>query len=404
MSKKTKTTVAGFLVLFGATAAFRGSQNMALTTVGLFIKDQLHLGASSIGIIGTIAGIAMVITTFLVSAKIKLHNLERSVTFAALLLLAGMVIIAASNSFIVTAIAILLIGVAGGLGLPGLTGATQQMARGTNVGGERALALYTLTLSASLAVAPLLEALILNLVHQNLRWPFLLFAVFPAIAMVLMLTQHRSVPEQPTKPENRMHKPKVKPLSLIPVRKALAAQLMYAVPFTALTVFGAAMARVQTHATPAEAQLAFTAFFAVSFASRGLVAIKAPIKHKGIAYLLSGVATVLGLILIASSSNFGPFVVAMAILGVPHGVIFPVALAQISDSLEPALLPRANSFLIGASNIVSVAAPPILGQIAAATSYKVMTVSVLIPVLALFAWNISLLLRNREQIRVAIGD
>jgi MFS family permease len=183
------------------------------------------------------------------------------------------------------------------------------------------------------------------------------------------------------------------------VVKALLAQLMYAVPFAALTVFGAEVARVTDQATAAQAQLAFTVFFVFSLSCRGLVAWRSPIFHKGIIYVISGLLTIMGLTFIVAGHSFTLFLVGMVILGIPHGVIFPLVLSALSSSLPADQLPRANSLLMGSSNIVGIVAPFILGVIAAATSYRFMMGTVLIPVILVFVVFVAIVGMMRMQLR-----
>ncbi|MHB8188917.1 MAG: MFS transporter [Ferrimicrobium sp.] len=400
MSLDSQTKKPGLSGLFTATALFRGSQNMALTTIALLFKEHLGMGATAIGAVAALAAAAMVVTTLFVSARLRPHQLEGSVALSLLLLTTGLILFAVANSILVAAVAALILGVASGLGLPGLTGSVQRAAVLRGTGTERSLAVFTLVLSASLAVAPLIESVILDLFHQNVRAPFAIFTIFPLLALVLVLVRGHRHPEARLAPAQSAPStsPRQRPFSVPEVRRALFAQLMYAVPFAGLSIFGVTLARVSLGATPAQAQLAFTGFFAVSFFSRALVALRAPIHHKGMVIVASGGLTIIGLILIGTGHTFGYFVLAMAILGVPHGAIFPIALALMTERLKPAALPKANSLLIGASNIVGIAVPATLGKVAEVIGYQPMVLTMLIPVTGLLGWIILQLLRSHSAI------
>jgi MFS family permease len=171
-------------------------------------------------------------------------------------------------------------------------------------------------------------------------------------------------------------------------RVAVTGQLLYAVPFAVITVFGALMARVAFGATPAMAQLAFTAFFVTSFAARTGVVWRTPIARKLRLLWLSGGLTAVGLILLGFGHGLGLLLVAMSVLGVPHGITFPIALAQAAESSNPAGLARANAGLLAAMGLTSVVAPPIMGGLLPATGYRGMMLLLLIPVgiLASLLW------------------
>ncbi|WP_276940900.1 MFS transporter [Ferrimicrobium acidiphilum] len=376
-------TVAGF---------YRGAQNMALTTLALIIKEDLGYGAGTIGVISALSGIVLVLVTLFISARLKPAQLERAVSISLIALAIGLLIIGISNSIYLTAFASILLGIGGGLGMPGLAGSVQLAAGKGSANPQRILAIYTLVLSISLAIGPLLEAGLLNATHQDVRWPFIAFAVLPLLALAIMFARRREAlalaarmdANGEVEPPHPPATERVRLLRTPEVVKAILAQLMYAVPFAALTVFGAEVARVTDQATAAQAQLAFTVFFVLSLSCRGLVAWRSPIFHKGVIYAISGLLTITGLTFIVVGHSFMLFLVGMVILGIPHGVIFPLVLSALSSSLPADQLPRANSLLMGSSNIVGIIAPFILGVVAAATSYRFMMGTVLIPVVLVF--------------------
>jgi len=397
-------TVAGF---------YRGAQNMALTTLALIIKEDLGYGAGTIGIISALSGIVLVLVTLSISARLKPAQLERAVLFSLVALAIGLVIIGVSHSIYLTTFATVLLGIAGGLGMPGLAGSVQLAAGDGSANPQRILAIYTLVLSMSLAVGPLLEAGLLDATHQDVRWPFIAFTVLPLLALVIMVSRRREAMALAAKAAASGEPPtagqpiseRIRLLQTPEVVKALFAQLMYAVPFAALTVFGAEVARVIDRATAAQAQLAFTVFFVSSLSCRGLVAWRSPVQRKGLAFGVSGLFTIAGLAFIVAGHSFLLFLVGMIILGVPHGAIFPLALSALSGSLPPDQLPRANSLLMGSSNFIGIIAPPILGLIAAATTYRLMMTTVLVPVVLVFATFIAyvgiLRLRTRSPLSSA---
>ncbi len=370
--------------VLGASAAFRGTQNMALTSIALLLHDELHADAASIGLVGALAGAAGVVANFGVASRLRPSMLRSAVIVAAFVLLGGLVVMGLAPNLAVAAAGALLVGVAGGLGMPSLTGLSQLLARDASR-RERQLAVFTLVLSASLAVAPLIEGGVLALSDQNVRLTYLVFGLMPLVVAGALVSV-RPVHDEPL--ELRREQPSAAgghPLRLPGPRIALIAQLMYALPFAAVTAFGAAMARSLPGVSAATAQYAFTSFFVASLAARALVAARSPIANKTRVLVLAGVATVAGVALATVAPTYLTFILAMALLGVPHGVIFPVALSVLAESVEPAALPKANSYLIGGSNVVAVAAPAMLGSLATAVGYRGMEAFVLAPTLALVA-------------------
>jgi MFS family permease len=145
-------------------------------------------------------------------------------------------------------------------------------------------------------------------------------------------------------------------------------------------VFGALVARVAFGVTPGEAQLAFTAFFATSFAARALVVWRAPVTRKRAVFQISGAMTVTGLVLLGVGHGLPLLLVAMAVLGLPHGFTFPLALALVAEAAPPGGLTRANAVLLGASNLTGVIAPVVLGALVQPAGYRGMVLLILVPV------------------------
>lgn len=385
MTHERATRRHGVAGLYFVAGGFRAAQNMALTSLALVVHAQLHRGANTIGVLSAIGGIVLVLATLGISARLAPRHLEAAIAFGLVLLAASLLVVAGTSSLWMLLLAVVLLGVSGGLVMPSLAGAVQRAASQGSTNPERALAVYTLVLSISLAVGPLLEAGILDLARQDLRWPFLLFAFLPVAALALVAVRLRDAAALEASGPRPPRPPKVPLRELLTpgVRRAFLGQLMYSVPFAAVTVFGAEAARVDVHATASEAQLAFTVFFTVSLTARALVAWRSPIVRKGPLYLGSGILTALGVLLLAVSHSLVGFLVGMALLGIPHGLLFPISLASLADSLPEHALPRANSLLMGSTNVVGIAAPPILGVVAAASGYATMLLVVLVPVVPL---------------------
>lgn len=85
-------------------------------------------------------------------------------------------------------------------------------------------------------------------------------------------------------------------------------------------------------------------------------------------------------LLLGTGSGTGAYLLAMAVLGIPHGLTFPVALAMVADVTPTRDLPRANATLIGGTSLVSVLVPLALGGIVPAVGYKATTLVMLAPV------------------------
>lgn len=378
------------MTLLAATALFRISQNMALTTVSLLGSEKLGLHSGAIGVVGAVAGLATAAVTFTVSGRVPPRRSAMSAAAGLTILVVALVAFALASSFGMLVIASLLLGVAGGLTMPGLINAVVFISGSRS---ERAIGLYTITLSLSLALGPVMESLMLSIGDQNVRTPFLLFSFFPAFGVLLIGASLHwprkrrpspapvtatvlAIPSLPTS-DRRWRRGL---LGSREGRVALIAQLLYAIPFSGITVFGALVARIGFGVSPAMVQVAFTVFFVLSFAARGAVTVRAPIAHKLPLFWAAAIFTGAGLLLLGLGHGLVLLLVAMGVLGIPHGLTFPLALAMAADSTDLDGLPRANATLLGSTNLAAVIVPLILGAIVPAVGYRGMVLVLLAPV------------------------
>ncbi len=405
--------------LLVATALFRMTQNMATTTLSLLAGEAVHLGAAAIGVLGAVLGLLVALVTLVLSRRVPHHRAAASAAWAMAGLAASLLVLAVAPSFGVLAVGAALLGAAGGLAMPGLLNAIVSTAGRER---ERVIAVYSVTLSASLAIGPLLETVVLSAGHQDVRTPYVVFAAFPlAGAALLVAANHRrrharpvqtaasgaadgraadlapddaaaseemsvgvdaagDVATGPARSPRRQRTGRSGLLATRAGRTALVAQLLYAVPFSGVTVFGALVARRGFGVTPARAQLGFTMFFVCSFVARAAVAWRAPIVAKQAVLWASAGLTAAGLVLLGTGHGLALLLVAMGVLGVPHGFTFPLALALVAEATPVDALPRANATLLGSTTLSSVVVPLALGAIAPAVGYQGMMLAVLVPV------------------------
>ncbi len=396
------------LALLVATALFRVTQNMALTTLSLLGRESLGLHAGAIGVVGATAGLAMATVTFTVSHRVRPHHAALSAAGGMAVLTVSLVIFSLASSLTTFVMAALLLGIAGGLAIPGLVNAVVYSAGSRR---ERAIGLYTITLSLGLAFGPVLESLILSVSRQDVRTPFVLFSILPALGAVIIGATHLrrrpnpmtgAAPSSPRPiPPGTGSAPSVSDapgtggghargssaprwrgglLGTRTGRVALIAQLLYAIPFVGITVFGALVSRVGFGVSPARAQIAFTVFFVLSFGARSAVTVRAPITHKMPLFWTSAALTATGLTLLGIGHGFAVLLLSMGVLGIPHGLTFPLALATAAESTDMDGLPRANATLLGSTNLVTVIVPLALGAIIPVVGYRGMALSLLAPV------------------------
>ncbi|HET9073159.1 MAG TPA: MFS transporter [Solirubrobacteraceae bacterium] len=370
------------VILLVVTALFRSSQNMALTTLSLLGHGDLHLSSGTIGVLGALAGLTLAGTTIFIAGRVPGRLAERSAGVGLALVAAAIGIFAVAASLGAMVLATLLIGVGGGLAVPGLLNAVEH---GDHANSERVIGLYTITLSVSLAAGPLLETLILAATGEDLRAPFIAFCALPlcGAAVLLWLSRSGSAGGLAEHRVPRRRGPLKALLASADGRRALIIQLLYAIPFAALTSFGALVGKEGFGVSASHTQLAFSGFFAASLAARVFVSWRSPIERKHPLLWGSASLTVTGLVALGTGHGLVALLLAMAVLGIPHGLTFPLVLGLVAGASSRADLPGANAALLGSTNLTAVAVPPILGMIIPIVGYHHMVLLLIVPVVLL---------------------
>jgi MFS transporter, DHA1 family, multidrug resistance protein len=379
--------------LLVATASFRGTQNMAQTTMSLLARS-LGLTSVAIGALAAYSNLVSVVVMFLVSTRIPPGSSRRAVGAGSLLLVGALMLFSASSVPLLW-LAALLLGAAGGLALPAMATSVSHWARvesrqrterpsarHTPGDANRPLMLFGLVLSASLMVGPLLESGVLSLAHQHLRVAFVVFLTPALIGIAAPRPIRRPEGGDDPRPEG--------PRFALGVlfknhRAALAmcAQALYSVPFAVVVVFGALIGKNLFHKSASFAALAIALFFATSLVARGSLAIWPVREGRARIFALCVVATLLGLALLASAHSGTGYLVALALLGVPHGFTYPLSLALLAEAVPRHELARTNASFTAVSTLVNIGGPLLLGIVAGAGGFRTMIWCAALPVLGL---------------------
>ncbi|MEM0155828.1 MAG: MFS transporter, partial [Thermoplasmataceae archaeon] len=216
----------------------------------------------------------------------------------------------------------------------------------------RLLAIYSLSLSLSLVIGPSLETWLLKFL--NYREVFLPFvglsilgsAISPFIKFPEVSGEVRGVSTLKNKG----------------FLNAVLANTIYNVPFAAITSFTVIFAVEEFKVSGSVAYSSFIYFFIVSFLTRLLMAVK-PFNALYAPLIVSAILTIAPILLIPLAHSFIIFLVIMAVLGIPHGSIFPLASILIARGTSIEERNSANSYFLGFNNIIFVIVPVLFGYI-----------------------------------------
>ena len=335
------------LIILATTILVRGSNNMLQTTLPLLVTYNFGFSKFLVGILGAIFGLSTFFTTVV---NARLNPKKRRVAFISSMILYTIVFFLyfLTDPFFVWLVTIAS-GATLGFMMPNLVTAAG-LFPDKNV-RERSISLYTTSLSLSLIIGPLYESYLLKILP--LRDSFILFLPLAAVALCLSPFIHFPV---------ESNKNIKKRFSLnYGFRTAVYLNLSYAIPFILITLYAGIFAKSVLGASLSDVTLYYTAFFSTSFLSRLTFSLKKNKSGMIVPVFLTMVLTLIGLGLIYISSEIIIFVIALALLGIPHGLSYPLSLLYLTRSYEPDDRNSANSYFFSINTIVMVAGPIIGG-------------------------------------------
>lgn len=355
---------AGLLI---ATGSFRSAQNMAQTTLSL-LGMALGLNGAAIGAVAAGSNLIAVLTMLLFTAHLATTSAQWAVFVGLLFMTASLASFLAPSPIMLLA-GSLFLGVAGGLVLPSAATAIGDLA---GSGGDRsraargrALAMLALVLSISLALGPLYESLVLGATHERLQAAYLAFIPVTLIGAVVARGRRRMTAEVPAGSGSFWES--IASLgSLFRNRKwslGVCGQAIYMVPFALVVVFAGLLGSSLYQASASTTEIGIALFFIVSFFCRAALTRWPAVAYRVELFALCVVVTLCGIGLLTIGHSTGLFMVALAVLGAPHGLTYPLALGLVSDAVPIEELSRANAAFQAVSSLISVAVPFIFGLV-----------------------------------------
>jgi MFS family permease len=377
------SSTAGLLI---ATGSFRSTQNMAQTTFSL-LGMSLGFSGTAIGAVAAGSNLVAVLTMLLVTAHLATSSAQRAI-FVGLLFMTASLASFLAPSPIMLLVGSLFLGIAGGLVLPSAATAIGDLA---SSGGDRsraargrALAMLALVLSISLALGPFYESLVLSATHERLQAAYLAFLPVPLIGAVV--ARGRRATAAVPAASGTFWESMASLGSLFRNREwslAVCGQAIYMVPFALVVVFAGLLGSSLYHASASTTEIGVALFFIISFLCRAALTRWPAVGYRVELFALCVVATLCGLALLALGHGTGLFMVALAVLGAPHGLTYPLALGLVSDAVPIEELSRANAGFQAVSNLISVVVPFVFGLVIDQFGDRAVVLCAAIPVVPL---------------------
>ncbi len=221
---------------------------------------------------------------------------------------------------------------------------------------SRTIPAFSSALSLSLAVGPVYVAFVSHVFSASLLYSVL--GLLPLLVLGLSLystlpTHVGSHPQGPVGPRQVT--------GLLGNRGYLlgvVVEIAFTVPFAAFTTYGAILAATRG-AGGVYAELTLSVFFLASFAAR----VTMMFLDRRIVVPLLFLLTLVGLPLTAYSSSVLQVALGFTLLGLAHGLAYPLSAEYVAESVDRGSLALANTLLSGISAAAVFVCLPVLGYI-----------------------------------------
>lgn len=346
------------IILVAVVLAFiiRMTNNMVNTTAPLLARYVYGLSGYEVGLTGTVIYLFTLFSTAFVNPKLQGQGKKKIFIISMILSSLSLVGLYFQNIYLFWAF-LAVFGFFTGFLFTNLL--TSISANVEGVSRERGLAAYSMALSMSLLIGPIIERFSLPKIgYENVFLEF-----FPVMIAGSIISLFIKAP-------NIVEKKDVKGAINTPgFLAAILSITAYNVPFAAFTVFMDIYTKETFHVSSSFAYYVFIFFFAASLLTRIYMQIR-PFKHLRIPLTIFILITVIAFLVIGFVNNIYVYFAIIAIMGIPHGGIFPIATILISRGTPRERLNAANSYFTSYNNILFLAVPPLFGYVSTLISYN----------------------------------
>ena len=278
------------IIIIISTLSARAVNNMIMTTVPSFAKYELGMNNLYVGLLASSLSMTTLISTvfinpFLSSPKRRMAFILSTISIIFLLILYYF------SSKVTIWIITIITGLVYGFIMPNLI--TFASIAKDKKNAERLLNIYSMSLSLSLVIGPLLETFLLE--RYSYRDIFILF--LPLAIPLAFLSKNVKFPET-TK--------EVRSFSVLKnhgLTAAIISITLYNIPFAIISSFIVIYTKELFNVANFEAYSVFLPFFSLSFLTRFIMALR-PFKDLRTPMALSILLTAIGIIIVSIAPNF----------------------------------------------------------------------------------------------------
>ncbi len=361
------------LIILLITFLIRASNNMLTTSVPLLVKYYFGFSQTEVGLIAALLSFTTFVSTAILNARMDSHKRRIAFIISNFFYFIVFFGISMSNFYSIWVLSAVM-GVLLGFIMPNLITAAG-LFKDRKI-RERTLALYTVALSLSLIIGPLIESELLNFL--NIKQVFLVFAVFGIFSFILSFFMKF--------PKERKKSVKVNVFSNYGFRSAILNIMAYNIPFAVLIAFAGIYEKDTFNISLSTVTLIFSMFFLTSFLFRLYLSFK-PANNVRLMMNLTIALTTAGIIVMILSNNIYVFIISFMILGVPHGLAYPLSIITIGRSFKEKFRNTANSYFFAIMMSIGVVLPMLSGVSIDRFGFKITFIFILILVLTLMLFN-----------------
>ncbi len=354
-----RTVTVIIVVILSMTFAIRSSNNMYVTSVPLLARYYFFFSNVEIGLLASAASLTTFIMSTFINAKVE-SRARRKIFIISSIVYA----VVFPFFYISTPLTIwLILPVASftlGSIMPNIiTSASLFKDRKQR---ERILSIYTLTLSLSLIMGPYIESELLH--YVSLPESFLIFSILPAIGMI-----DSFFIKFPDEMGVRRRGFDITVLKDRGFQSSLLNILAYNIPFAFLTTYGGLFGISDFKISLSTVNLTFSLFFLTSFISRLVFSVRVPERLPRLMFS-AVILSAIGLLVLGTAKNYDYFVLAFLILGIPHGLTYPLSVMSITRSFPENRRNMANSYFFSIMMAIGTIMPFISGEVIKIIGYR----------------------------------
>ena len=171
--------------------------------------------------------------------------------------------------------------------------------------------------------------------------------------------------------------------------------LAYNIPFAFLTTYGGLFGISDFNINISTVNLTFSLFFLTSFISRLVFSVRVPERLPRLMFS-AVIISAIGLLVLGTAKSYDYFMLAFMILGIPHGLTYPLSVMSITRSFPENRRNMANSYFFSIMMAIGTIMPFISGEVIKLVGYR-NAFLVVIPVIFVILATLYMVLKAKER-------